>query len=153
MNYAVVIPAAGQGKRMKADCNKQFLMLEKRPVIIHTVSIFDKDPWCERIIIVANHNEIKVMEGLMKDWDIKKANAIVAGGRERQDSVFKGLKQLNSSKLVLIHDGARPFITKKQIHSLAEKADTEGAAVLGVKMKDTVKKSKKRACSRNDRTF
>ncbi|WP_158738303.1 2-C-methyl-D-erythritol 4-phosphate cytidylyltransferase [Alteribacillus sp. YIM 98480] len=142
MKYAVVIPAAGQGKRMQAGCNKQFLMLEKRPVIIHTVSIFDNDPWCERIIIVANSNEISAMERLMKDWNIKKVDAIVAGGRERQDSVFKGLKQLNSSNLVLIHDGARPFITKEQIHSLAEKANTDGAAVMGVKMKDTVKKVK-----------
>ena len=58
MNYAVVIPAAGQGKRMQAGHNKQFLVLEERPLIIHTASVFEQDPWCREIIVVANASEI-----------------------------------------------------------------------------------------------
>ncbi|MFB4165651.1 2-C-methyl-D-erythritol 4-phosphate cytidylyltransferase [Alteribacillus sp. JSM 102045] len=142
MKYAVVIPAAGQGKRMQAGRNKQFLILEKKPLIIHTVSIFENDPLCERIIIVANDNEVNAMKKLLKEWKINKVEAVVQGGKERQDSVFEGLKQLDASNLVFIHDGARPFVTQEQIHRLAGKTTAEGAAVLGVRMKDTVKKVK-----------
>ncbi|MDQ0300923.1 2-C-methyl-D-erythritol 4-phosphate cytidylyltransferase [Salibacterium salarium] len=140
MKYTVVIPAAGQGTRMQAGQNKQFLMLDDRPLIIHTVSIFENDPWCEQMVVVANDYETGPMEALFQEWNITKVETIVAGGKERQDSVFEGLKQLRDSELVLVHDGARPFVTINHIHELVEKAATQGAAVLGVRMKDTVKK-------------
>ncbi|RSL29436.1 2-C-methyl-D-erythritol 4-phosphate cytidylyltransferase [Salibacterium salarium] len=140
MKYTVVIPAAGQGKRMQAGHNKQFLMLADRPLIIHTVSVFESDPWCEQVIVVANEDETEPMESLFQEWNIHKVASIVTGGEERQDSVFEGLKQLKDTSLVLIHDGARPFVTIDHIHALVEKASNQGAAVLGVRMKETVKK-------------
>ncbi|MFZ4454367.1 2-C-methyl-D-erythritol 4-phosphate cytidylyltransferase [Salibacterium aidingense] len=142
MKYTVVIPAAGQGKRMKAGHNKQFLMLEDRPLIIHTVSIFENDPWCGKIIVVANDYETGPMADLFQEWHISKVDSIVTGGEERQDSVFEGLKKAEGSEstIVLIHDGARPFVTVEHIHELAEKAAEEGAAVIGLRMKDTVKR-------------
>ncbi|MFB5663051.1 2-C-methyl-D-erythritol 4-phosphate cytidylyltransferase [Alteribacillus sp. HJP-4] len=142
MKYTVIIPAAGQGKRMKAGHNKQFLMLENSPLIIHTVSVFEKDPWCERIIVVVNPSEKEDMSSLFDEWNITKVTDVIAGGRERQDSVYEGLKILDDNKelLVLVHDGARPFVQADSIHSLVREAAEMGAAVLGTKMKDTVKK-------------
>ncbi|SDI06155.1 2-C-methyl-D-erythritol 4-phosphate cytidylyltransferase [Alteribacillus persepolensis] len=142
MKYAVVIPAAGQGKRMQAGFNKQFLMLEKKPVIIHTVSVFAHDPWCERIVVVANENEIEDMKQLIQDWKIPNDIDVVPGGSERQDSVMEGLRHISAAEIVLIHDGARPFIRPLHIHKLVEKAQHQGAAVLGVKIKDTMKRVK-----------
>lgn len=142
MNYAVVIPAAGQGKRMQAGHNKQFLVLEERPLIIHTASVFEQDPWCKEIIVVANASEIYDMEGLFKEWGIRKVKQVVVGGNERQNSVHEGLKRLlPDHRVVLVHDGARPFVEREDIHRLVEQAEQTGAAVLGTKMKDTVKRT------------
>lgn len=141
MKYAVVIPAAGQGKRMGAGHNKQFLMLEDRPLIIHTVSVFEKDPNCINIIVVANPSEITDMRVLFDKWNIKKVTNVLAGGKERQDSVYEGLKVLKEEDIVLVHDGARPFIEASRLKDLVQKASETGAAVLGVRMKDTVKRA------------
>ncbi|SFQ17462.1 2-C-methyl-D-erythritol 4-phosphate cytidylyltransferase [Salibacterium halotolerans] len=142
MKYTVVIPAAGQGKRMKAGHNKQFLMLEDRPLIVHTVSVFEQDTWCERIIVVANEDETGPMNTLFEQWNFRKVDRIVTGGEERQDSVFEGLKKADGldDAIVLVHDGARPFVTEDHIHELVLKASEQGAAVIGLRMKDTVKK-------------
>ncbi|MDX6151356.1 2-C-methyl-D-erythritol 4-phosphate cytidylyltransferase [Marinococcus sp. PL1-022] len=142
MNYAVVIPAAGQGKRMQAGHNKQFLVLEERPLIIHTASVFEQDPWCREIIVVANASEIYDMEELFEEWGIRKVKQVVVGGNERQNSVHEGLKRLlPEHRVVLVHDGARPFVEQEDIHRLVEQAEQTGAAVLGTKMKDTVKRT------------
>lgn len=142
MNYAVVIPAAGQGKRMQAGHNKQFLVLEERPLIIHTASVFEQDPWCKEIIVVANASEIYDMEELFGEWGIRKVKQVVVGGNERQNSVHEGLKCLiPEHQVVLVHDGARPFVEQADIHRLVDQAEQTGAAVLGTKMKDTVKRT------------
>lgn len=140
MKYSVVIPAAGQGKRMKLNKNKQFLLLEGKPVIIHTLEVFQDDEWCEEIILIANSNEIEEMELLIKSHEIAKVKKIVSGGTERQNSVHNGLKAVeNDDGIVLIHDGARPFVTKEHIHELVEEANKSDGAILAVPIKDTVK--------------
>lgn len=138
MKYEVIIPAAGQGSRMKAGYNKQFITLDDRPLIVHTVAVFEEDPWCERIILVANEKECDEMSTLMKKWQMMKVETIVPGGKERQDSVFEGLKRAKET-VVLIHDGARPFVTKDLIHALVRTAADKGGAVLAVPVKDTIK--------------
>lgn len=137
--YEVIIPAAGQGKRMDAGQNKQFISLDDKPLIVHTVSVFMNDPCCNQIIIAANPSEISEMESLLHSWDITSNIMVTAGGAERQDSVYAGLQKVSEDSLVLIHDGARPFITQEEIHALVLKAEEHGAAVLGVKVKDTIK--------------
>lgn len=141
MNYQVVVVAAGQGSRMGADRNKVLLPLKGTPVIIHTLRIFEKDPCCEGIVLVVRESERDLFRGLFEKYGIHKVVALAAGGSERQESVFNGLKSLKSSddRIVLVHDGARPFIDRRRIAGVVEAADKHGAALLAVPVKDTIK--------------
>lgn len=140
MNYQVIVLAAGQGKRMKAGKNKQFIELEGKPVIIHTLSVFEADPWCKEIKLVINEKEKDIFKELLTHYPIQKVKEMVIGGEERQDSVYNGLTSLQSAEIVLVHDGARPFISREVIHNLVEKASEDGAAIVGVPVKDTIKR-------------
>lgn len=144
MNYSVVIPAAGQGKRMKLSHNKQFLDLEGKPVIVHTLNTFQQDDWCSEIIVVGNPLEIDRLSEIIKKYSITKVTKVIPGGKERQNSVFNGLKAVQTNTTVLIHDGARPFVSQEKIHQLVIEAEVNGGAVLAVPMKDTVKKAEGR---------
>lgn len=139
MNYVVVIPAAGQGKRMKAGKNKQFIQLAGLPVIIHTLQVFEQDDACLDIVLVVNEDEQVEMRALVEEYRVTKVKHIVVGGSERQHSVCNGL-QVVTHDLVLIHDGARPFIERELIHSLVKEAYDNGAAIVAVPVKDTIKK-------------
>lgn len=139
LKYSVVIPAAGQGKRMRANQNKQFLELEGKPIIAHTLEIFQRDEWCSEIVIVGNVLEIERLNTIIKNFRITKVTSVVPGGLERQHSVYNGLKAVTMNTIVLIHDGARPFVAENHIHELVIEANKSGGAILAVPMKDTVK--------------
>lgn len=142
VHYTVVIPAAGQGKRMGADENKLMLQLRGRPIIVWTVETFDQDRWCEQIVLPIRLDEQAWFERELAH--IKTPITYVAGGEERQQSVYAGLQAVESSPIVLIHDGARPFVRQTHIHQVAQVAMTR-AAILAVPVKDTVKRVKKTA--------
>ncbi|MFT8319582.1 MAG: 2-C-methyl-D-erythritol 4-phosphate cytidylyltransferase [Bacillus sp. (in: firmicutes)] len=140
MLYEVIIPAAGQGKRMGAGKNKLFLMLEGLPIFIHTLNIFEEDPNCKGIWLVINPlDKIEMMELIQKN-NITKIIAFIDGGDERQYSIHNAVKELKNDSVILVHDAARPFINTKQIKELTKVAEENGAAVLAVPMKDTIKK-------------
>lgn len=139
MNYTVVIPAAGVGKRMKAGKNKQLLELAGKPLIMHTLSVFERDEWCLAIVLVINPLEENEVRALLMRFGITKVKQITAGGAERQDSVYEGLKVCGEEGIVLIHDGARPFVENRVIHRLAEQAADGGAAIPAVPVNDTIK--------------
>ncbi len=142
MYCSVVIVAAGKGKRMGTDIKKQYLALKGKEVLAHTIDQFEKCKEIDEIIIVTGKEEIDYCrEHIWKKYGYTKIKTIVAGGRERQDSVYNGLLQVSGeTNIVLIHDGARPFIRVEQIRESIETAANEGACVVGVPMKDTVKK-------------
>lgn len=140
MRYEVVIPAAGKGKRMKAGMNKQLMELQNEPLIVRTLKVFENDEWCRGITVVINEAERTQFEQLFSRFHIKKITAIVGGGKERQHSVYNGLRAIKNSDIVLIHDGARPFVTIELIHQLVNEAKEHGAAIPAVRVKDTVKK-------------
>lgn len=140
MNYQVVIPAAGQGKRMNAGKNKQFIELEQVPIIIHTLKVFEEHSMCSGIILAINEQERGDFQKLQDDYQITKIKYMVSGGFERQFSVFNGLQAVENGELVLVHDGARPFISHKSIEDLLHKAKVTGAATLAVPVKDTIKR-------------
>lgn len=140
MNYYVVIPAAGQGKRMNAGQNKQFIKLNDIPVIIHTLRVFDGDSNCRGIILVVNESELALFNDLISHYRIKNVRNVVVGGSERQHSVYNGLKALTlEDGIVLIHDGARPFVKQTIIHELVKTAVEYNSAIVAVPVKDTVK--------------
>ncbi|MGE1197863.1 2-C-methyl-D-erythritol 4-phosphate cytidylyltransferase [Priestia megaterium] len=140
MKYEIIVLAAGQGKRMKAGRNKQFLTIQNVPLIIHTLQKFEQDPWCSGIVLVVNEKEVEIFEELLTEYPIQKVQSLTVGGDERQHSVYNGLKSLKQAQIVLIHDGARPFVQQNTIHELVEKAASDKAAVLAVPVKDTIKR-------------
>ncbi|EKN69196.1 2-C-methyl-D-erythritol 4-phosphate cytidylyltransferase [Neobacillus bataviensis LMG 21833] len=140
MTYQVILPAAGQGKRMGAGRNKLLLELNGVPVLIHTLKVFDEDEGCSGIILAIHPHDEKEFKALLKKYHIKKVMNLVRGGEERQHSIYNALKTVNTNDIILVHDAARPFIRKEQIHRLAETAEETGAAIIGVPAKDTMKK-------------
>lgn len=133
-----VIVAAGSGRRMGADIPKQFLLLNDKPIIWHTVKKFDSCVGIDEIVVVTGKDDI----GLCRDIlvGIKKLKCVVAGGDERQNSVVCGLDALSEdTELVLIHDGVRPFIKNDDIERVIDEVKRWGACVMAVKSKDTVK--------------
>lgn len=142
MFYEVVIPAAGQGKRMNAGKNKLFIELAQIPIIVHTLRVFEDDPNCRGIILSINPAEEAIFSGLISLYGFKKISKLTAGGSERQQSVFNGIRELSTSDIVLVHDGARPFIDSGMIAALADAASVHGGAVAAVPVKDTIKKAK-----------
>lgn len=142
MPYQVIIPAAGQGKRMGAGKNKLLLTLEGVPVLIHTLKVFEADPECAGIILPIHPDDEAEFKRLLKEYGIHKVSSLVIGGKERQDSVYNGLNALGSFEgVVLVHDAARPFIKAETIHALVEAASNEGGAIVAVPVKDTIKKA------------
>lgn len=142
MGYQVVIPAAGTGKRMGAGKNKLLLPLNGIPVLIHTLLVFENDEECDGIILAINPNDEQEFIRLKKKYKLNKVLSFVHGGKERQDSVYNAIQTLITDGVVLVHDGARPFISKETIHQVMKVAEQAGAAVVAVPVKDTIKKVK-----------
>lgn len=138
-NIAIIL-AAGQGKRMEATINKQFLCINKKPILCHTIEVFSKSKEVDEIILVCASEEIEYCQKEIVDkYGYDKVVLVVEGGKERQNSVFNGLKAVNNCNIVLIHDGARPFVTEEIIKKGIEFAKLYGACACGVKAKDTIK--------------
>lgn len=144
MFYEVVIPAAGQGKRMNAGKNKLFIELSGIPIIIYTLRVFEADPKCRGIILSINPQEEAIFNELIKTYGLNKVKRLVPGGVERQQSVFNGLKYV-AEEIVLVHDGARPFIHEELIFQLTEAASQHAGAIVAVPVKDTIKKVQDRS--------
>ncbi|GAB6099821.1 2-C-methyl-D-erythritol 4-phosphate cytidylyltransferase [Halanaerocella petrolearia] len=141
MKLSVVIPAAGQGKRMKAERNKQFLLLDNKPILAHTISKFQHLDLIDEIIIVAKEEETKYCEREIIDkYDFTKVSQIVIGGATRQESVYNGLEAIDQdTDYVLIHDGARPLLTTELIQNIITEVVKYNAVLAGVPVKDTIK--------------
>ncbi|MEH7072338.1 2-C-methyl-D-erythritol 4-phosphate cytidylyltransferase [Neobacillus drentensis] len=140
MTYQVILPAAGQGKRMGAGKNKLLLELNGVPVLIHTLRVFEQDKACSKIIVALHPQDEKEFKDLLIKFHVTKAIHFVPGGKERQDSIYNALKTVETVGVILVHDAARPFICKEHIDRLTQMAEETGAAILGVPVKDTIKK-------------
>ncbi|HHZ16802.1 MAG TPA: 2-C-methyl-D-erythritol 4-phosphate cytidylyltransferase [Clostridia bacterium] len=136
-----LIPCAGQGKRMGGRVSKQFLRINDRPLLAYTLDPFQKHPLIDDIILVTREEDIPFCwEEIVQKEGFSKVSQVVAGGQERQDSVYQGLLALDKeTDWVVIHDGARPMISWKTINAVLEAAVEKGAAIVGVPAKDTIK--------------
>ncbi|MFL0249238.1 2-C-methyl-D-erythritol 4-phosphate cytidylyltransferase [Clostridium neuense] len=142
MNCAIIM-AAGKGKRMKADINKQFILIKDKPILAYTIEKFEKNSFIDQIVIVAAPEEVNFCKSeIVYKYSFKKVKKIVCGGKERQDSVLNGLIAAKESDIVLIHDGARPFVDNRIISSGIEYAKLYGGAACGMAPKDTIKVKK-----------
>lgn len=143
MNIAVIF-AGGVGKRMHSkDIPKQFLKMHDKPIIIHTLDIFENSPEIDAIVISCVSNYIGYMNKLVQKFNLKKVQAIVPGGKTGQESIFNGLKAAEKignreEDIVLIHDGVRPLINEKTIQDNIKSVKQNGSAITSVKAKETI---------------
>ena len=141
MKTVAVIPAAGAGKRMGNETSKQYLSLGAVPIVVRTLRVFAASPSIDGIILVVPAGDVEEVRGaIVEGFGIGKVEKIVAGGRQRQDSVKAGIDALpGGTEVVVIHDGVRPLVTEGLIALCVDGARQFGAASLGVPLKDTVK--------------
>lgn len=133
-----LVLAAGSGSRMKSQTKKQFMELKGKPVIWYSLFAFEKSR-VDQIILVTGKEDIEYCRtNIIDKYGLKKVDAIVAGGNERYESVYNGLKEVKGD-IVLIHDGARPLVSNDIIERSIENAEKYGACVVGMPVKDTVK--------------
>ncbi len=139
-----VVPAAGMGKRMGADINKQYLLLDGMPIVARTLQVLQQCDLIAGIILVTPEQEIPYCRSeVVERYNLTKVLCIVPGGSERQHSVMNGLTELIKHALpediVLIHDGVRPFIDSQLLHLSYKTACDTGGALVAVPVKDTIK--------------
>lgn len=140
-NIAAVVLAAGQGKRMGTETAKQYLLLDGKPVLYYALQAFEQSE-VDTVILVTGKDEIEYCQKEIVDFfGFQKVKAVVPGGKERYHSVACGLQALEKAEteLVLIHDGARPFVTPEMIRKLIVETRAKEACVIGTPVKDTIK--------------
>ena len=143
MSNSAIILAGGRGKRMQSNISKQYILLKGKPILYYTLKTFRDCPYIDEIILVIPEDEIDYcIENIINKYNLK-VDKIVVGGTERQDSVYNGLKELSNKGIVLIHDGARPFVNERIIEEGIKYANEYGAAAPGVMPKDTIKVKRK----------
>ena len=138
-NTAIVL-AAGQGKRMNSSVQKQFLEIGGKPLIYYSLKCFQESSLIRDIILVTGEEFVPYCKKeIVNKYGFTKIKRVIAGGKERYDSVYQGLLACEDSEYVLIHDGARPFITQEILERGMEGVKETGACVIGMPSKDTVK--------------
>ncbi|MBI2251705.1 MAG: 2-C-methyl-D-erythritol 4-phosphate cytidylyltransferase [Armatimonadetes bacterium] len=138
MKFGALITAAGKSRRMEKG-NKLLLNLYGKPVLFWSLSPFQNCDLIEEIIITAPSREINLYENLVKKFNLNKVKKIIPGGASRQISVWKALNNLKEINYVLIHDGARPLITQREILKLIKAVKKVKSVILAIPVKDTVK--------------
>lgn len=134
-----IVLAAGRGKRMQSDVAKQYLLVRNKPVLYYSLKAF-QDSLVDEIILVTAESEIAYCKDeIVEKYEFSKVSQIVAGGKERYHSVHNGLKACKDADIVLIHDGARPFVDDAIIARNINMVKEYGACVTGMPVKDTIK--------------
>ena len=130
---AAIIFAGGSGVRMGAGKPKQFLEVDGKPIIIHTLDIFENHHAVDEIYVACKEEFIGQLKKMIRRFDISKVRAIVPGGSTGMDSIYRGLKaageQCDEDTIVLIHDGVRPFIAPELVSEVIDCVIENGAAV------------------------
>jgi len=141
MRTVAIILAGGAGKRMGAPTNKQFLLLDNKPIIVHTLEVFEECRAIDGIYLVVNQKDLSIFqEEILETYRFPKLMKLVIGGRLRQDSVRNGLEAIdNSCNTVVIHDGARPFLTPSFVEKSISLMEMFDAIIPAVPVKDTIK--------------
>src|SRR3989338_10956961 len=141
MNIAIIV-AGGKGKRMHKRINKLFLLLNKEPIILHTLNKLQNCKNVNKIILVIRPEDRNRFQSIIKSNNFNKIIKIVDGGLERQDSVYNGIKAIekaDNDDIILIHNAVNPFVDEATINSCISATKKYGAAVVGFPAKDTIK--------------
>ncbi|MDO4621726.1 MAG: 2-C-methyl-D-erythritol 4-phosphate cytidylyltransferase [Eubacteriales bacterium] len=135
-----IVVAAGSGTRMGGKVKKQFLEVNGKPILAHTLLAFAASPIITDMIVVTGADLLEyVQKEIVDAFGIRKVTKIVPGGSERYESVYRGLLEAEGSDYVFIQDGVRPFVDDAMLQRGFEMARESGCAIAGVPSKDTVK--------------
>ncbi len=137
-SFTAVVLAGGSGKRMGGKTKKQYLLLNKKPLLYYSLKTFQESPVDEIVLVVPKGDVSYCEKEIVLKYGFDKVTSIIEGGEERYDSVYAALSETDTD-YILIHDGARALITEEVIKRCMEDVVTYGSAVAGVPSKDTVK--------------
>ncbi len=137
--FTAIVLSGGTGKRMQSDIPKQYLILKDKPVLAHSLLAFEESKVDDIVIVCGAGDEDFIRKEFVQKYGLSKVSAICAGGAERYDSVYNGLKACPDSDYVLIHDGARPYLSVEVIQRNIDEVIKYGAVVTAVQSLDTVK--------------
>jgi 2-C-methyl-D-erythritol 4-phosphate cytidylyltransferase len=139
--FALIIPAAGSGKRIGGDIAKPFLKIAGKSILGHTVSRFANINGLSQVLVATSPGYFKEAELAGKWLPEKVSFQVIEGGSERQYSIYNALQEIDKSvDLIAIHDAVRPFVSVESVARCLDQANLSGAAILGVPVKDTIKK-------------
>lgn len=141
-DVAAIVVAAGQGTRFGSDIPKQFLLLQNRPIIVHTLERLQSAAVISSIVIVVGKEWVTYTgREILSRYNFDKISAVVSGGKERQDSVRAGLQALPAAhEFVVVHDAVRPLFTHNLLERVIEGCANFEACVPGLPARDTVKR-------------
>ena len=136
----VIVPAGGLGRRMNARQPKQYLHLGRTPLLVRTLAALAAAPAVRGIVLAVPGERVEATRRLLRVHRVRKILDVVAGGVERQDSVWLGLQAVGTPEWVLVHDAVRPFITSALVARVLAAAAGTGAATCGLAVRETVKR-------------
>ena len=134
-----VVLAAGQGRRLESEIQKQYMEVKGKPLIFYALDAFEKSGVDEVVLVVGSGECETCRREIVERFGFSKVAHIVGGGKERYHSVYEGLKAAFGADYVLIHDGARPCVDERIIADAMAGAREYGACVVGMPVKDTIK--------------
>ncbi len=141
MKYYAIIVAGGAGSRMQSTIAKQFLLLDERPVLMHTLAAFNNCGLHPQILLVLNIDQHKYWEELCIKYSFDIPHQVVNGGTQRYHSVKNGLKAIKGKGIAAIHDAVRPLISSELILKSYQIAEQMGNCVVGIRPTDSVRRA------------
>jgi len=136
--YALIV-AGGKGTRIRSALPKQFIELNGKPILLHTIEAFIKYSPTLSIILVLPEEDFKIWEAICKKFNFNKPIILQKGGETRFQSVKNGLDKIQDEGLVAIHDGVRPLVSADLIGASFRLAAVHGSAVAAVRLKESIR--------------
>jgi 2-C-methyl-D-erythritol 4-phosphate cytidylyltransferase len=141
MSIEAIVACAGRGKRLRKNTIKPLVDLAGAPIFVHTIRALSRSPLINKIILVVKRERMARFAELVRKYRLKKIKAVIPGGKTRSQSVKNGLKLLDKkTRLVVIHDGVRPFVDQQLIDKTIKEAARCGAAIVAVPVSPTIHK-------------
>jgi len=140
MKYYAIIVAGGSGNRMQSTVPKQFLLLDEKPVLMHTIAAFHACSLTPHILLVLNIDQHKYWEELCLQYNFTIPHQVVNGGAQRYHSVKNGLKAIKGKGIVAVHDAVRPLISTQLITESYQVAEETGNCIIGITPTDSVRR-------------
>jgi 2-C-methyl-D-erythritol 4-phosphate cytidylyltransferase len=140
MKFKVIIPAGGKGERAGSSLPKQYIKIQGKEIISRTIEVFQKNKIIDEIIVAADPQYFPLLQKIKEKYRFNKISKFVKGGNERQDSVFNALSALKADDddFIIVHDAARPLLSKNILISAIAAAEDYGSAVVCIRAKDTL---------------